>query len=87
MAIRLRSRISTAAGRNDALARWRVLRDYETHTVPVGAMILDTKYCELCGCNFLRRATSQSRYCSNCWPTISALNARKAVKLPSQLIH
>jgi hypothetical protein len=43
---------SAGPGRIDPLARWQGLREYETHRVPVGAMILDAKYCELCGCTF-----------------------------------
>jgi hypothetical protein len=59
---------------------------YETH-VPVGAIILDTKYCEFCGCNFLRRARSKDRYCSKCLLTILSLNGQKTANLVSELIH
>jgi hypothetical protein len=84
--MRLRSHTATP-GRSDPIARWQGLREYETHRVPAGAKILDAKYCEWCGCNFLREAKSSNRYCSKCWPLILTLNARKAQKLASQLIH
>ena len=45
----------------ETLARWQGLHEYGAHRVPVGAMILDAKYCEMCGCNFLRRARSRDR--------------------------
>jgi hypothetical protein len=41
------------------------VHDYEIHRVPLGVLILDVKYCELCGCNFLRRV-GKDRYCSRC---------------------
>jgi len=84
--MRLRHR-TTTPGRSDPLARWQGLSEYETHRVPAGAKILDAKYCEWCGCNFLREAKSASRYCSKCWPLILTLNARQVQKLASQLIH
>jgi hypothetical protein len=84
--MRLRSRIATS-GRSDPLARWQGLREYEAHEVPAGARILDSKYCEWCGCNFLREAKSADRYCSKCWPAILTLNAQKAQKRASELIH
>jgi len=84
--MRLRSHTATP-GRSYLIARRHGLRDYETNRVPAGAKILDAKYCEWCGCNFLREAKSASRYCSKCWPLILTLNARKAQKVASQLIH
>ena len=87
MVMRLRLQTSAAPVRIDPLARWLGLLEYETHRVPVGAMILDAKYCEFCGCNFLRRARSKDRYCSKCLLTIPTLNAQKAEKPVSQLIH
>jgi hypothetical protein len=87
VAIRLRPRISAAPGRNDPFLRWHGLREYETHRIPVGAMILDAKYCEWCGCNFLRQAQSETRYCFRCLLTIPALNVQGSQKLASQLIH
>ena len=78
---------SAAPGRSDPHARWQGLHEYVSHTVPLGAMILDAKYCELCGRNFLRKAQSEDRYCSKCWPTILTLNQRKGEQLASQLIH
>lgn len=84
--MRLRSHTATP-GRSDPLARSQGLREYKTHRVPAGAKILDAKYCEWCGCNFLREAKSASRYCSKCWPLILTLNARQVQKLASQLIH
>jgi hypothetical protein len=82
-------RLHTAAvpGRLDLLDRWQGLHEYETHRVPVSAMILDAKYCEFCGRNFLRKARSKDRYCSNCRHTILALNAQKIKKPKPQLIH
>jgi hypothetical protein len=85
--MRPRLHISAAPGRIDPLGRWHGLGEYETHRVPVGAMILDAKYCEMCGCNFLRRARSKDRYCSKCRPTILMLNAQRAEKSASELIH
>jgi hypothetical protein len=83
--MRLRSHTATR-GRNIAL--WhKGLLEYETHRVPAGAKILDAKYCEWCGCNFLRETKSPNRYCSKCWPLILTLNTRKAEKPTSQLIH
>jgi len=87
MAIRLRPRVSAAPGGSDSLVRWQGLREYETHRVPAGTMILDAKYCEWCGCNFLRIAQSQTRYCFQCLLTIPALNVQGSQKLSSQLIH
>jgi hypothetical protein len=82
-------RLHTAAvpGRLDPLEPWHGLHEYEVHRVPVGAMILDAKYCELCGCTFLRNAKSKNRYCSNCRHTILALNAQRIKKRKPQLIH
>jgi ribosomal protein L37AE/L43A len=57
------------------------------HRVPFGATILDAKYCELCGRNFLRRAQSDDRYCSKCLSTILTVNAQMAEKPVSKLIH
>jgi len=85
--MRLRPRISAAPGRIDALTRWQGLHEYETHRVPVGAVILDAKYCEMCGCSFLRRAQSEDRYCSQCLLTIPSLHVQETSKLASQLIH
>ncbi len=85
--MRLRSHIAAAPGRIYPLGRWHGLHEYETHRVPVGAMILDAKYCEFCGCNFLRRARSRDRYCSRCLVAIPTLNAPHAEKLVSELIH
>ncbi len=85
--MRLRSNTSAAPGRTDPIGRWQGLHEYESHTAPLGAMILDTKYCELCGRNFLHKARSKNRYCSKCWPTILTSNARKGEQLASQLIH
>jgi len=78
---------SAAPVRIDRLAHWQGLHEYEFHRVPVGAMILDAKYCEFCGRNFLRRARSKDRYCSNCLLTIPTLKAQKAEKPVSELIH
>src|SRR2546425_5456391 len=50
---------------------WQGPYEYKSHRVPVGAMILDAKYCEMCGRNFLRRAQSKNRYCSKCRPRFS----------------
>jgi len=85
--MRLRPHTLAAPGRIDALARWQGLHEYATHRVPVGAMILDAKYCEMCGCNFLRRGRSKDRYCSKCLLTIPTLNAQKAEKFVSELIQ
>jgi hypothetical protein len=85
--MRLRFHTSAAPGQIDPLGRWQGLHEYETHRVPAGAMILDAKYCEMCGCNFLRRARSRDRYCSKCRPTILTLNAQRTEKPVSQLIH
>ena len=85
--MRLRPHTLAAPGWIEPHARWHGLGEYETHRVPVGAMILDAKYCEFCGCNFLRRAQSKGRYCSKCLLAIPTLNARKAEKPVSQLIH
>ncbi len=63
------------------------LHEYEIHRVPLGALVLDAKYCELCGCNFLRRAKSKDRYCSKCRLTMLTVNGEEAGKLVSQLIH
>lgn len=84
--MRLRPYTATHA-RTDPIARWQGLHEYEIHRIPAGAKILYAKYCEWCGCNFLREAKSANRYCSKCWPMILTLNARKAKKLASQLIH
>jgi hypothetical protein len=83
----MRLRPHASAARIASVGRWEGLHEYGSHTVPVGAMILDAKYCELCVCNFLRRIRSKSRYCSKCLPTILTLNAQKAEKLVSELIH
>ena len=67
---------------------WHGLHDYETHRVPLGALILDAKYCELCGYNFLRRLRSRDRYCSKCLRMILSLNPQQGGKLgSSNLIH
>jgi hypothetical protein len=87
VAIRLRPRISAAPGGSEPLPRWQRPHEYETHRVPKGAMILDAKYCEWCGCNFLRKAQSQTRYCSQCLLTVPSLNVQGSQKLVSQLIH
>lgn len=63
------------------------VHDYEAHRVPLGALILDAKYCELCGCNFLRRVQSKDRYCSGCLLTILSLNRQQGGKSGSELIH
>lgn len=78
---------SVAPGRIDPIGRWQGLHEYESHTVPLGAMIVDTKYCELCGRNFLRKAQSKNRYCSKCRLTILAVKAHAAEKPTSKLIH
>jgi hypothetical protein len=57
--MRFRPDASAALGQIDPLARWKDQQEYDTHRVPVGAMILDAKYCEFCGCNFLRRVRSK----------------------------
>ena len=85
--MRVRPHISAAPVRIDLLARWQGLDEYEIHRVPDGAMILDAKYCELCGRNFLRRAQSTDRYCSKCLLTILTVNAQRAEKPLSELIH
>jgi hypothetical protein len=85
--MRLRPHASAAPGRIGSLAGWQGLHEYETHRVPFGAMILDAKYCELCGRNFLRKARSKTRYCSKCLPTNFTLDAQRAEKPVSQLIH
>jgi hypothetical protein len=85
--MRLRSHTSVAPGRIDPLTRWQGLHEYENHRIPVGAMILDAKYCEFCGCNFLRRAQSKDRYCSKCLLTFPALRAQETEKLLSELVH
>ena len=84
--MRLPSHTTTPA-QSDSSARRQGLREYETHRVPAGAKVLDAKYCEWCGCNFLREAMSTYRYCSECWPLVHTQNARQAEKLRSQLIH
>ena len=76
-----------APGRSEQVAHWQGRRDYESHRVPFGAMILDAKYCEWCGGNFLREAQSTTRYCSQCSLTIPSLNVPCSHKLASQLIH
>ena len=87
MVMRLRLQTSAVPGRIDPLARWRGLHEYETHRVPVGAMILDAKYCEMRGRNFLRSARSKDRYCSKCLLTVLTLNAQRTEKPMSELIH
>jgi hypothetical protein len=84
--MRLPAHTSAVPGRIDPLARWQGLHEYETHRVPVGAMILDAKYWEFCGGNFFRRAQSKDRYCSKCRPTILSL-PQKVERAMSQLIH
>lgn len=59
----------------------------ESHRVPFGALVLDAKYCELCGCNFLRKKQSKDRYCSQCLLTMLIVNREEDEKLLSQLIH
>jgi len=66
---------------------WHGLHDYEAHRVPFGALILDAKYCEFCGCNFFRRVQSKDRYCSKCLLTILSVNRQQGGKLGSELIH
>ena len=66
---------------------WQGLHDYEAHRAPLGALILDAKYCEMCGCNFLRRAQSKNRYCSKCLLTILCLNRHQGGKVRCELIH
>jgi hypothetical protein len=85
--MRVRLHTVAAAGRIDPPPRWQALHEYETHRVPVGATILDAKYCELCGRNFLRRARSDDRYCSKCLLTILTVNTQIAEKPVSKLIH
>jgi hypothetical protein len=85
--VRLGPHTSAAPSRIDRLAPWHGLHEYETHRVPVGVLTLDAKYCELCGCNFLRIVRSKNRYCSKCLPKILALNAQKVEKPVSHLIH
>jgi hypothetical protein len=84
--MRLRSHTAIPV-RSDPLARWHGLWEYETHRVPTVATILDAKYCEWCGCNFLREAKSANRYCWNRWPLILTRNARKVETSTSRLIH
>ncbi len=84
--MRPRPHSPTEPGRVDPRARWQGLHEYETHRVPFGAMILDAKYCEFCGRNFLRRARSKNRYCSKCLLTFPTLNAPETEKV-SELIH
>ena len=45
------------------------------HRVPQGAQVVESKYCQACGNNFLRAAGSQDKYCRRCHalPTMSAL--------------
>jgi len=50
--MRLRLHTVAAAGRIDPPRHWRALHEYETHRVPVGATILDAKYCECAGATF-----------------------------------
>jgi len=78
---------SAARSRIVPVAHWQGLDEYESHRVPLGALILDAKYCELCGCNFLRRKQSKDRYCARCLLTILTVNREEDEKLPSQLVH
>jgi len=53
---------------------------------PVGAMILDAKYCEFCGCTSSQSAI-QRQVLLQVFAGDPTLNARKAEKPVSQLIH
>jgi len=85
--MRPRPHTSAAPSRNIPIGQWPGPHDYEAHRAPLGAVILDAKYCELCGCNFLRRAESKDRYCSTCLLTTLIVNGEAADKWISQLIH
>jgi len=82
VAMRLHFHTSARPDRTARVERWAAVHEYETHRVPLGAVVLDAKYCEFCGCNFLRRAFSEDRYCSNCLLTILTVNGQE-----SELIH
>jgi hypothetical protein len=85
--MRLRPHTSAVRSWIVPVALWQGLHEYETHRVPAGAVVLDAKYCELCGCNFLRRKQSKDRYCSKCLLTVLTVNREKDEKVPSQLVH
>lgn len=85
--MRVRSHIAVASGRSASVGHWQGRHEYETHRFPVGAMILDVKYCEFCGRNFLRRTQSKDRYCSKCLLTTLSLPVQETQKRVSELIH
>jgi len=70
-----------------AILNWRPPLEYETLEVPLGVEIMDAKYCEWCGRNFLRQAQSAVKYCPTCLPTILAANRDKARRLASRFVH
>ena len=63
------------------------MREFESHRVPLGALVLDAKYCEFCGCNFLRRKQSRDRYCPQCLLMLLTVDSEEREKLVSPLIH
>ena len=69
------------------MACWPGLGEYDNHRVPLGALILDAKYCELCGCNFLRRKQSSDRYCCGCLLTLLIASREEEERPTSQLVH
>ena len=69
------------------IAHWQGMHEFESHRVPFGAVVLDAKYCEFCGCNFLRRKQLKDKYCSTCLLTMLTVNQEEEEKLLSQLIH
>jgi hypothetical protein len=85
--MKLRPNTIAAPTRYSAPTDWQGLHQYETHKVPIGAVILDAKYCEFCGCNFLRRTQSQDRYCFNCLLNIVTVDRREAEWLVPELMQ
>jgi hypothetical protein len=85
--MKLHSHSSAPRSRIVPLAHWQDLQKYENHRVPLDALILDAKYCELCGRNFLGRKQSRDRYCSGCLLAFLTSNREEDAKLPSNLVH
>lgn len=85
--MRVHPHSSAAQCRLVSIAQWQRQPGLEGHRVPFGALVLDAKYCELCGGNFLRRKQSKDKYCSQCLLRLHILDQEEDKKLLSRLIH
>ena len=82
-----RPQTAPTARRTNLPTGWQALHEYTSHQVPLGAVILDAKYCEFCGCNFLRRSQSPDRYCFTCLLMLGTVNPHEIERLVPELTH